>query len=1190
MRKYGFIFLLAVLLILSSSSTTSETTTELNDFLVESPEQSFIESYTTHGAINIDNDTHFDVVATAEGWAGFGNSSHPYIIEGYNITSGGTNIYINTTRHFIIRNCYLQADTSPFNPWGVYVLYSPNAQIENVTVFEKAVGFYFYQADNLVMTESKADSCDNGFYFQYSDNMDISEIETTDCTQYGIIFGSSDFVTIDTGSVSGPGERGITIHDSDYVTLTNIEVYDFTYEGVRITDSNYCALENTTIYSCGDNSHYGFHCTNSNYFTATNITAWDLAQGFFILDSFQPIIEDSYILSGTQSGIIVNGCSNLVIRRTQTAANGNHGILVQNSPSTLIENVESANNTWEGISIWDSPDCTIRHSTIDHNGISAGSGVYVLNSINLILFNNSISYNNNDDGLLLENSNYATITENFIHNNHQFGVYLATSSHCTLDNNSVYLNGDHGIRLSGSSDAILIDLMVYNNTANGIIASTSHRVNITNCDVYFNGDQGIDIQSTDDAIVSHCRIYYNDFFGIRTVQADRVEISFCDIYWNFYDGLYMQNTDDGVVSYNDFWENGGNECEITLDHTENALILENTLTGNRDSLGIYTTWSNYANITGNTISGNLHEGLNIQNSNFTFIASNTISNNGDTGVYLWASDNCAIIDNIIVGNDNRGVFISDCQYLTLTNNDISLSRYEGVYCTDSDYLVMENNNIFDNGWIDFATNPKSGVFITQSDFCELSFNNVYNNTVHGLYLHTTNDCILTNNTIYGNLGMTGPGCGIYFYYANRTIISNNTIYENFENGIYGAISYSCQILDNTIYSNHVSGISAYQSVSWIIQGNEIWDSQILFGIQLEGCVSFVIDSNLLYENANGGIRFSNSHFCNFTNNLVHHNPVFGVHLIHSNATLIYGNIIYDNYQWGLLLEYAGASRIYNNDFVLNVLDDAVERLSTYPNYWDDGISLGNYWWGISRTLDSYTIYDEIANPTNQDNYPMCSMWIEDASAISFEITSTGNIVEWEAFAFNPTYYEVYADGTLFFTDVWDGMNITVILDGLPVGSNDIEIVIYHFSGNNLTAIIVATVEDTTDPTWLETPQDQTINFGDSLSYQLLATDASPLGTWSVNNTQFSIVDGLLTNSVALDVGDYNLLITVQDIYGNELSVNIVVHVLPVGTDTTTSGTSTPIPIDPGTILVIIVGAGGVVVVIIIIVVIKKKSG
>lgn len=307
------------------------------------------------------------------------------------------------------------------------------------------------------------------------------------------------------------------------------------------------------------------------------------------------------------------------------------------------------------------------------------------------------------------------------------------------------------------------------------------------------------------------------------------------------------------------------------------------------------------------------------------------------------------------------------------------------------------------------------------------------------------------------------------------------------------------------------------------------------------------------------------------------------------------NIIYDNEMYGVQLYDANEIRVYYNDIGCNSFSDAMENISRGPVYWDDGYGLGNYWWNFNRSLSTYPITN-ITHTVNQDNYPQCSMWIDNASASSYEAGTIGNLVTWAAYAHNPDYYEVYDGTTLLGTGPWTGSNIAFDVDGLAVGVHDLEIIIYHITGHNLTASVEVTVADTTSPTWVSTPEDQTINYGEALSYQMSAADYSPLGTWSVNNTLFSITDGLLTNASALEPGNYRLKITVEDIYGNELSVDILIHVLSEPT-TTEPTTSEPTTIDtsggglpPETMLLLVLGAGGAVVVIVIIVlVVKKKS-
>ena len=1179
MRKHVLLVILGTLLILSSSTVASDNTDAIVDAVTELPQKINEISYVSHGYINIGDDTEFDDTAIAEGWAGGGNATHPYIIEGYEIAHDGTNIHIGiTSRHFIIRNCYLHADTNPGINFGLYLLLTPNAVVDNVTVSQKGYGFYLYDADNLVVTESKADNCEDGFYIRYSEGAQLTDLEAQMCTT-GISIRDSDDVTFEVGSIHD-NDVGLFIENSDNVQMSTLVVNDNAYEGILMDTSNYCQLEDTTIYNCGDNQHAGFNCTNSNYFTAINIETWSITQGFWIEDSFQPTIEDSYFHNGFQTGIEIRGCSDVTIRRTQVESNLYYGIGLSNTPTSLIEYCNVSYNAWNGISLYLSSDCTIMHSEIGNNGISVGySEVHALDSDNLLLFNNSISYNNNENGVYLETSDFANLTRNTIYNNQLYGVWIWDSDSTFLENNTIYQNGD-GIGLYDSHSTYMNNQNVHHNDRYGISTEISNFTSINDCVIIFNIDNGVDIFDSNDTIVSNCQIYNNSFFGIRLRLAERIGISYSDIYWNEYDGLYAQSTEYANVSFNDFWQNGGGDCEITLDHASHATIYGNTLVGNFVTQGMYVTWSHYLNIEYNTIVGNNDDGLNIQNSNYTYIAYNNISYNANTGIYLWESDFAILTGNTIVGNDAQGVYITACLNCTLDNNEISQNRLDGIYSKDSDNLVIEFNDIFDNGWID-PGNPRSGVYISTSDNCYLYQNTIYNNTVHGVYLGDSDGCILDTNTIYGNLGMTGPGCGIHLDTAHNTSIVNNIIHHNVDDGIYATHSDDCEVLDNTIYSNERIGIYVRWSATWYIHGNEIWDSQTSIGLEIDYCTNAVIDSNDIYDNYMGGIRFYVSVNCNFTNNMVHHNRVVGVQVDTSNGTLIQDNIIYDNYQWGLYLINANATRTVGNDFVLNALRDAVEFNSVGPNYWDDGVNLGNYWWGISRTLDNYTIYDDLMVEMGQDNYPMSSMWIDNAIAAGYEITSSSNEVKWTAFAHNPDYYEVYDGAILLGSAMWTGADITFNIDSLSAGIHNLEIVVYHVSGHGLNATVQVTVTDTTAPTWVSTPVDQEIEFGQALSYQLSATDASGIDSWLVSDTvNFTIVDGLLTNNTVLEVGSYDVTITVEDPYGNILAISITITVTE----------PTPPPIDGGMMILFLAGGGGVAVVVILIVILKRKPG
>ena len=87
--------------------------------------------------------------------------------------------------------------------------------------------------------------------------------------------------------------------------------------------------------------------------------------------------------------------------------------------------------------------------------------------------------------------------------------------------------------------------------------------------------------------------------------------------------------------------------------------------------------------------------------------------------------------------------------------------------------------------------------------------------------------------------------------------------------------------------------------------------------------------------------------------------------------------------------------------------------------------------------------------------------------------------------------------------------------------------------------------DTTSPAWDQTPQNQTITYGQSFSYDLNASDPSGIDIYWVNDTSNFAMNGStgeLKNNTLLAAGLYWLNISVNDTFGNILSSIIFVNV------------------------------------------------
>jgi hypothetical protein len=295
---------------------------------------------------------------------------------------------------------------------------------------------------------------------------------------------------------------------------------------------------------------------------------------------------------------------------------------------------------------------------------------------------------------------------------------------------------------------------------------------------------------------------------------------------------------------------------------------------------------------------------------------------------------------------------------------------------------------------------------------------------------------------------------------------------------------------------------------------------------------------------------------------------------------------------------------------------------SYPDHYElyrNGSLLGSWAWdgspivvdvdglGVSTYNYTLTVYDVGDNTISdtvfvsvEDTTPPT---IDSPSNINYELGTTGNSITWTPSDLDPDHYELYQNDSLLGSWVWDGSPIVVDVDSLGVGTYNYTLTVYDGSDNTINDTVFVSVEDTTSPDWVVAPSDQSINYGQALEYQLQATDLSGIGAWHVNDTvNFAISGtGLLTNDIVLEVGDYGLNISVEDIYGNTRSFTIRIRVLPSTTTTTTTTTTTETtttttettsteevpPLDP-MVLVIVIGIGAGVIVIIIIVAIKRK--
>ncbi len=171
--------------------------------------------------------------------------------------------------------------------------------------------------------------------------------------------------------------------------------------------------------------------------------------------------------------------------------------------------------------------------------------------------------------------------------------------------------------------------------------------------------------------------------------------------------------------------------------------------------------------------------------------------------------------------------------------------------------------------------------------------------------------------------------------------------------------------------------------------------------------------------------------------------------------------------------------------------------------------------------------------------PPSDQVIEYGDALSYDVNASD--------AYGIHHYAIN-DTTQFAINTNGGITSSVTL---AVGEYWVEIWACDARGNNCSAIIRITVQDTTAPTWDQTPTDRVNEYGVSFSYDVNASDLSGINHYSVNDTtNFAIdVNGVLTNASILTVGEHWANITVYDPYGNYLSAIINITVVDVAPPT-----------------------------------------
>lgn len=527
-------------------------------------------------------------------------------------------------------------------------------------------------------------------------------------------------------------------------------------------------------------------------------------------------------------------------------------------------------------------------------------GIYITNSL-LVTVNDSLTYNNSQYGVHINDANYNDVILLESYNNSLAGIYLQSADHTNVLDSDFIDNAFYGIYLDNSENNVINDSIVHKSQIGFYIVTGSNNNTFWFDYSYNNTDHGYYFDTTsEDNNLTYCNATNNTDDGFRFVGSSDNILWHCIADYNGGNGFRM-----GTSAFS----NGILQSEAIFNGLNGIHLLEGS-----DDTGIYNT-----RIHDNGLHGIFSEGPvnNLIVASVSFLPGTPTAtssyNNGGNGIYFEDTVTNSYIFGIggrivrTYSNGNHGIGIADASV------NISISDFYSY-----------NNSL-------------SGVSVNDSsDSVGMTSGLIYNNTQFGLILAlTANNNYLLSSNVYGN-GLSGIAVGSQFNIFNNNNVSNNSaqgfFIANNENNYTG----------NRIFNNNQSGIYLFGAVnifrSTTLYGNSVPGANA--DIRMDsGAVNNIFEDTVIYTNKTGfeaGRYISQEAIAaqtnNFTNLTVCYNETIGCanwnFLNLSAAGLWWGNFIANPYFISLNSSSALGAE-FNKSANLTIAVDRCSPLTIY---------------------------------------------------------------------------------------------------------------------------------------------------------------------------------------------------------------------------------------------------------------------
>ena len=510
------------------------------------------------------------------------------------------------------------------------------------------------------------------------------------------VWGGASSTVFRDAVISRNSEEQVYVTESGSNAFHNMTVYapDLIDSGIYSDSPNTTVNGSNITVKFGTAGAYGIMLDGANASTITNniIEKSDVAIRM-IGTTNGTLVENNTVLRFMNNGILCNGNYNRIINNT--IKNGLHAIYVS----------ESRHNVLKKNTLHDNLDSFI-----------GGTGIYMLNNINITASQNKIYINNygirmynvnsstvygneiNSSDILvyIDKGNYNNLTQNTLWNctgtksSVDSGcITLSQSNHNTLSHDMVNKSINYSIYVHPDSDHNNITMTSNNaDVADAYIAGDSNRISGTlssSSGVVFDGagkkmylSGNLLVEGTGINITGHNSTV--DCLG-NSILSDSLD-----------SGIYSNQYNTTIRSCNISMGRGLSSYGIMLDGANVSSIINNTL--QYQHYGLYVSGNN-CTVANNIARGNTVAGIAVQSGTGNTITKNNISYNAiaqSSGIIIATDNNNASL-NALESND-IGIWISGA-YNTFEDNELTGCQggiYEGC-------IHIEGNNAHHNTFI-----------------------------------------------------------------------------------------------------------------------------------------------------------------------------------------------------------------------------------------------------------------------------------------------------------------------------------------------------------------------------------------------------------------------------------------------------------------------------------------------------------